>query len=82
MVKQTRKKEDLTYEKAFAELEEIIDKLENEEHPLEEAMRLFERGQFLAKFCADYLDKAELKVKQLSGDSLVSFEEKESTTNR
>lgn len=67
----------MSYEEAFAELEEIIRTLEAEEHPLEQAMALFERGQMLAKHCAELLEKAELKVKQLSGDSLIPFYENE-----
>jgi len=38
-------------------------------------MMLFERGQALTKRCAELLDKAELKVKELAGESLVDFEE-------
>ena len=62
--------ETLNYEAAFSELESIVDALENEKRPLEESMSLFERGQALVKRCAELLDHAELKVKQLSGDDL------------
>jgi exodeoxyribonuclease VII small subunit len=67
--------EALTYEEAFAELETIVAALESGERPLEEAMTLFERGQSLTKRCAELLDKAELRVQKLTGDSLVDFEE-------
>lgn len=60
--------ESLTYEQAFAELETIVGELEEEIHNLEEAMRLFERGQALAKQCSELLEKAELKVQQLGED--------------
>lgn len=66
--------ENLTYEKAFAELEMIVAALENEERTLEDAIAQYERGQGLTKHCADLLDKAELKVQQLSGDEIVEFE--------
>jgi exodeoxyribonuclease VII small subunit len=56
----------LSYEKAFAELEEIVNGLETNQKTLEEAIALFERGQALAKHCTDLLDKAELRVRQLS----------------
>ncbi len=56
----------LSYEQAFAELEEIIDGLETNEKSLEDAIALFERGQALAKHCAALLDKAELRVRQLN----------------
>lgn len=65
--------DDLTYEQAFEELEKIISALEDEDHPLEEALALFERGQTLAKYCTDQLDQAELKVKQLLGEELTEF---------
>jgi exodeoxyribonuclease VII small subunit len=67
MAKQTALDE-LTYEQAFAELEELVGKLEGEIGNLDEALALFERGQALAKRCAELLDKAELKVQQLSED--------------
>jgi exodeoxyribonuclease VII small subunit len=69
--------ENLNYEEAFAELEKIVAMLESGEKPLEESMRLFERGQALSKRCADLLDKAELKVKELAGEELTDFEENE-----
>ena len=66
--------EELTYEQAFAELEAVVSALEGEESSLEEALALFERGQDLAHYCAGLLDKAELKVQQLSGQDLVDFD--------
>jgi exodeoxyribonuclease VII small subunit len=69
--------EELTYEEAFAELESIVNTLEEEQNPLEEAMLLFERGQALVKRCSELLDGAELKVRKLSGDALVEFEGEE-----
>ena len=69
--------ESLSYEQAFAELESIVAALENEQRSLDESMALYERGQALVKRCAKILDKAELKVKQLSGETLTDFEEAE-----
>ncbi len=69
--------EELTYEEAFAELETIVNVLEGEQNPLDDAMSLFERGQALVKHCSELLDKAELKVRKLSGDALVEFEGEE-----
>ncbi len=54
-----------SYEKAYAELQEIVAKLESGEIPLEEALALYERGQTLAKMCAGLLDKAELRIREL-----------------
>ncbi len=65
----------LTYEAAFAELQTIIEALEGEQNSLDEATSLYERGQLLVKRCSDLLDKAELKVRQLSGSIASDFEE-------
>jgi exodeoxyribonuclease VII small subunit len=65
----------LTYEAAFAELQDIVAALEGEPSSLDEAMSLFERGQALVKRCTQLLDEAELKVKRLSGNELAEFEE-------
>jgi exodeoxyribonuclease VII small subunit len=66
--------EDLTYEQALLELEEIIQNLETDEHTLEETLAMFERGQSLAQYCTKLLEDAELKVQELSGDNLVDFD--------
>ncbi|MCJ7703183.1 MAG: exodeoxyribonuclease VII small subunit [Anaerolineales bacterium] len=66
--------EELTYEQAFTELEAIVNGLEANERSLEEAIDQFERGQALATHCTTLLDKAELKVRQISGEDLVPFE--------
>ena len=77
MAKTPKPVETLTYEEAMAELEGIVASLEEGNQKLEEAMSLFERGQALMKRCAELLEAAELKVRQLSGDELMSFEEEE-----
>ncbi len=67
--------EELSYEEALAELEQVVDSLEGEQSPLEEAMKLFERGQALAARCSALLESAQLKVQKLSDESLIPFEE-------
>ena len=66
--------EDLNYEQAFSELEAIVAALEGEERTLEETLAHFERGQALAKHCMALLEKAEMKVQQISGNELFPFE--------
>lgn len=74
--KKTEKEvEELTYEEALAELEQIVAVLESEQNQLEEAIKLFERGQSLAARCGVLLEAAELKVKQVVGDVLLPFDE-------
>ena len=65
---------DMTYEQAFNELESIVNDLETDERPLEDALALFERGQALARHCAQMLEDAELKVQELTGEDLVDFD--------
>ena len=67
--------DELTYEEALAELESIVEVLESEQNPLEEAMKLFERGQELIKKCGASLESAQLKIQKLAGESLIPFEE-------
>jgi exodeoxyribonuclease VII small subunit len=74
---ETKPIEKLTYEEAYAELDTIVTALESGDQPLEEALTLFERGQMLTKRCAELLDKAELKVRKLSGETLEPFQESE-----
>jgi exodeoxyribonuclease VII small subunit len=62
---------DLSYEQALAELEAIIESLESGNLQLDETMTLYERGQTLTQHCVELLDKAELRVKKLAGESLV-----------
>jgi exodeoxyribonuclease VII small subunit len=57
--------QDLPFEAARAELEEIVHKLEEGELSLEEAIGLYERGQALARHCQAKLDQAELRIAQV-----------------
>ncbi len=56
---------ELTFEQAFAELEESVRTLERGDLPLEESLALYERGQELSAYCAKLLDEAELKIQQV-----------------
>lgn len=56
----------LNYEKSVARLEEITDKLENGNLPLEEMIKLYEEGTALAAKCAKVLDAAQLKITELT----------------
>ncbi len=67
--------EELSYEEALTELEGIVGTLEDEQNPLEESMKLFERGQALVARCSVLLEAAQLKVQKLAGESVVAFEE-------
>ena len=61
---------DLTFEEALRELDLLVERLEGEELPLEEAIALFERGQTLLTRCQEQLAAAELKVQQLTVEDI------------
>ena len=67
--------QNLTYEEAMTELEVIVESLEGEQNPLEDSMRLFERGQALVTYCGAVLEAAQLKVQNLVGETISPFEE-------
>jgi exodeoxyribonuclease VII small subunit len=66
---------DLSFEEASSELETIVATLENEQKSLYESMALFERGQVLIKHCSGLLEKAELKVKQLTDNGVSEYKD-------
>lgn len=70
MTEKTPPIQKLSYEQAFAELEQIVARLEGQQPALEESLTLYERGQALSKHCSDLLEKAELKLQQLGGEDL------------
>ncbi len=55
----------IKFETALSELEKIITKLESSETPLDEALKLYEKGISLIRVCSDRLDNAEQKIKLL-----------------
>ena len=66
----------MTFEVAYAELEETVRKLEAGSLPLAEALTFYERGMMLAKHCNLQLDEAELTIKKLApSGELIDFEE-------
>ena len=57
--------EDLSYEEALQELEELVKTLESGENDLKKTLLYFERGQDLASYSISLLDEAELKVEEV-----------------
>jgi exodeoxyribonuclease VII small subunit len=55
-----------TFEEAQAELEQIVERLERGQAPLDDALRLWERGEELYAFCRAKLDAAEGRVEELA----------------
>jgi exodeoxyribonuclease VII small subunit len=55
----------MDFEQAFTQLEELVESLENNDLPLEEALKTFEQGIQLTQRCQKALNKAEQKVQIL-----------------
>jgi len=58
--------EERTFEQAQAELEQIVERLEQGQASLDEALALWERGEQLYTFCRERLDAAQGKVEELA----------------
>jgi len=71
MVRKTSKKQP-DFETALAELEELVETLEQGDISLEESLKLFERGVTLTRSCQKSLQQAEQKVQILMEKSETS----------
>jgi exodeoxyribonuclease VII small subunit len=54
-----------SFERALAELEEIVKKLEKGELTLDDSIACFQRGVELTKYCSKRLDEAERSITML-----------------
>jgi exodeoxyribonuclease VII small subunit len=61
---------ELSFEKALAELEKIVTRMESAELSLEQALAAHKRGLELARFCQGRLEAAQQQVKVLEGEVL------------
>jgi exodeoxyribonuclease VII small subunit len=59
----------LPFEKALAELETIVQKLERGDVPLEESVAIYERGEVLKRRCEELLRQAEARVDKITLDA-------------
>jgi len=55
-------KKEKAFEEALGELEGIVNRLEQGDLPLEEALQLFEEGVKLSRYCHTKLDEAQKRV--------------------
>jgi exodeoxyribonuclease VII small subunit len=58
--------EELTFEQAQVELEQIVGRLEQGQASLDDSIALWERGEQLYAFCRERLDAAQGKVEELA----------------
>ncbi|MDP3546510.1 MAG: exodeoxyribonuclease VII small subunit [Phreatobacter sp.] len=56
----------LSFEKALGELEQIVQKLEGGNVPLEDSIAIYERGEALKKRCEALLRDAEARVQKIT----------------
>lgn len=59
------KKEDITYESAFARLEKILEEMSKPQASLEQSLKLYEEADRLIAFCNTSLTQAESRVEAL-----------------
>ncbi|MGD9875410.1 MULTISPECIES: exodeoxyribonuclease VII small subunit [Desulfococcus] len=65
-----------TFEKAMAQLEDIVRELESGDLTLENAMKKFEEGMKLSRYCSRVLDETEKKITLLMTDEDGNIQEK------
>jgi len=70
----TKPSGELSFEKALAELEKIVGRMESGELSLEQALAAHKRGHELARFCQKQLEVAQQQVKVLEGEVLKPLE--------
>jgi exodeoxyribonuclease VII small subunit len=63
------KTQEPTFEQALSELEQIVQKLERGELPLEDSLRLYEEGIRLSRLCHGKLEEAEGRIEVLLKDA-------------
>ena len=63
------KPDEPTFELALQQLEQIVQKLEKGELPLEESLRLYEEGIRLSRLCHGKLEEAEGRIEVLMKDA-------------
>ncbi|MDA8354459.1 MAG: exodeoxyribonuclease VII small subunit [Firmicutes bacterium] len=61
--------QELSFEEAMERLEDVVNRLENGEVPLEESIRLFEEGMKLSRYCGAKLEKMEQQVEILAREN-------------
>ena len=63
-----------SYEKAVAELETLVARMESGNLSLEESLAAYRRGSTLVDYCQQQLEKVEQQVRVLDGEILKPFD--------
>ncbi len=64
-----KQKKEPTFEEALKQLEEAVERLEDGDLPLAEALRLFEEGLKASNLCRARLEEAKQRVEVLAAES-------------
>ena len=65
MADATKTVQDLGFEEALAELEQIVNRIEGGQGTLDDAIQAYERGDALKRHCQKRLDAARMRVEQI-----------------
>ena len=61
-------KENIKYEEAFAELQDLVRKMENDEYSIDEIAVQLKTAQRLIKFCKDKLTMTEQEIQKIQDE--------------
>ncbi len=75
-------KEEINFEDAMKELEEIANKLEKNDLDLDKSVEIFEEGMKLSKKCSEILENAEKRITILLNDGKDNLTEENFTTDQ
>ncbi len=73
MSKTSKNAAEPSFESALAELEKIVEAMEEGQMPLEQSLGAYKRGAELLKFCQTQLQDAQQQVKMLENGVLKNF---------
>ena len=71
----TGKHQKKSIEKSLAELEKLVEELENGDLELDQALKKFEQGVKLSRECKKTLEETEMKIKILMDNALKATDE-------
>jgi exodeoxyribonuclease VII small subunit len=74
-------KEDINFEDAMKQLEEIANKLEKNDLDLDKSVEFFEEGMKLSKKCSEILENAEKRITILINDGKDNLTEENFSTD-
>ena len=63
--KQSNNERDLSFEEALSNLEEIIQRMESGDAPLDSLVSNYQTGVKMLKLCRSKIERAEIKIKQV-----------------